>query len=113
MTLEEAVAWVRVNAMTEYEPTVPDEHIELVLADCVKFDSDGNAPQNDDGTLNADWTPTWWLNDACYAIWSRKLNLAMQWVDVSTDGTSVKHSQAVAGLKREAERWRMRCGGSV
>lgn len=113
MLLADAVEWVKSNAMADFEPTVTDEKIEFILADYVKYDSAGEAPQNDDGTLNEDWVPTWWLNDACYAVWTYKLALAAQWVDVSTGDTSVAHSQAVENIRREAARWRARCGGSV
>lgn len=103
MTRDEAVAYVKMQALTDLDPALSDVEVDYIVDECAVADVDGNAPSS------PDWRPNYWAVKAVSKAWDLKLDKAAQWVNVSTDGTVLSAGDGYNHLEKAAARWRRRC----
>lgn len=107
MTESDAIEYVRLHADTDTDPALSSGELQSIVRLSAIVDKDGKAPADEN------WTPTYWLTRAVANAWDLRAARAVNWVDSSTDGTSLANSQAVEHLNRNAARWRRRCVGGA
>lgn len=107
MNRDDAIAYVKMQAITSDDPALSDAEVGLLVDLCAIADKAGHAP------ADPDWTPTYWAIRAVADAWTLKVDKAAQWVSLSTDGTTLAVGEAYTHLEKAASRWRRRCAAST
>jgi hypothetical protein len=103
MDLTTAVEYVTIHADVNTAPALTADEVEAVVLGAALIDSAGLAPSAEG------WVETYDQIRATSDAWELRADKASTWVDFSADGTSVSHSQVEKALRKQANRWALRC----
>jgi len=102
------IATVRRLTAEPTTTTYSDALITTMIEAYPHMDEYGEAPLDDDGVANADWTPTYDLNAAAADIWNEKASAVAHRVNFAADGGNYSMSNMFEQYMKQSRYFRSR-----
>jgi hypothetical protein len=102
------IATIRRLVAEPTEAIYTDELITTLIEAYPHTDEYGEDYLDDDGVVNADWTPTYDLNATASDIWSEKASVVSSKFDFSADGGNYSQSQQFEQYMKQSRYFRSR-----